>query len=248
MCPAARAAEAGPSAGTVVLLHGLARSAASMQRMEKSLQAAGYRVCNIAYPSRKHPIAELASRHVAPEIARCATPGQPVNFVTHSLGGIIVRQLAATGAVRRFGRVVMLAPPNRGSEVVDTLGSWGLFRVINGPAGRELGTSPSSLPEKLGPATFEVGIIAGNRSINWILSYIIPGEDDGKVSIQRTKLEGMRDFIVVPASHPFLMKDGDAIRQTVHFLSCGCFERGAEPPSASRPCVPANACAAAGRR
>jgi triacylglycerol lipase len=207
-----------------------------MNRMEAALQAAGYRVCNIAYPSRKHAVATLAAGHVAPGIARCVPEaGEPVNFVTHSLGGIIVRQLAATGAVRRFGRVVMLGPPNQGSEVVDTLGTWGLFQAINGPAGAELGTTPGSLPLKLGPAPFEVGIIAGSRSINWILSSIIPGGDDGKVSIERAKLAGMRDFIVVPASHPFLMKDDEAIRQTIRFLSCGSFEHGGD--SAFRPCV-----------
>jgi hypothetical protein len=208
-----------------------------MHRLEAALQAAGYRVCNIAYPSRQHSVASLAAGHVAPGIARCVPESaEPVNFVTHSLGGIIVRQLAATGAVRRFGRVVMLGPPNQGSEVVDPLGTWGLFQAINGPAGAELGTTPGSLPLKLGPAPFEVGIIAGSRSINWILSSIIPGEDDGKVSVQRAKLEGMRDFIVVPASHPFLMKDEDAIRQTIRFLSCGSFEHGGGGASPS--CVP----------
>jgi pimeloyl-ACP methyl ester carboxylesterase len=200
-----------------------------MDRMGEALSAAGYRVCNIDYPSRKHPVAELAARHVAPEIGKCIARGEPVHFVTHSLGGIIVRQLAATGAVQRFGRVVMLGPPNQGSEVVDTLGNWGLFGIINGPAGRELGTSPGALPQKLGPATFELGIIAGNRSINPILSTIIPGDDDGKVAIERARLEGMRDFIVVPASHPFLMKNDEVISQTIHFLACGAFEHGTSP-------------------
>jgi len=207
-----------------------------MHRMEAALKAVGYRVCNIAYPSRQHAVATLAAEHVAPAIARCAPDSdQPAHFVTHSLGGIIVRQLAATGAVRRFGRVVMLGSPNQGSEVVDALGTWGLFQAINGPAGAELGTAPGSLPLKLGPAPFETGIIAGSRSINWILSYIIPGEDDGKVSIERAKLAGMRDFIVVPASHPFLMKDDEAIRQTVRFLHCGSFAPGSG--ESALPCV-----------
>ena len=216
-----------------------------MERMETSLRAAGYRVCNIAYPSRKHPVAELASRHVAPEVARCAGRGEPVHFVTHSLGGIIARQLAATGAVQRFGRVVMLGPPNQGSEVVDKLGTWGLFGVINGPAGRELGTAPGSPPRKLGPAPFNLGVIAGSRSINWILSALIPGEDDGKVSVDRAKLEGMKDFIVVRASHPFLMNDDDAIRQTIRFLSCGSFDHRDGAAAPAGPCAGA---APAGRR
>jgi triacylglycerol lipase len=214
---------------TVVLLHGLARSASSMQRMEAALQKAGYRVCNIDYPSREHAIAELASQFVAPGIAQCVQdPDTPVSFVTHSLGGIIVRELARAGLIRSIHRVVMLGPPNRGSEVVDALGDLSVFDTINGPAGKELGTSADSVPRQLGPADFEVGVIAGSRSINWINSLMIPGVDDGKVSIEHTKLEGMRDFIVVESSHPFLMKDDDVIEQTLQFLATGCFARNEE--------------------
>ncbi len=213
----------------VVLLHGLARTDASMQTMQEALQQKGYRVCNIAYPSREHPIAELAAQFVAPAIAECAHgKGVPLNFVTHSLGGIIVRELARTGKVRSFGRVVMLGPPNHGSEVVDALGGWSIFDAINGPAGHELGTNPESVPQKLGPVTFETGVIAGRHTINWINSVIIPGVDDGKVSLESAKVEGMRDYIVIPASHPFLMTDGEAIKQTIHFLEHGAFAHEAQ--------------------
>ncbi len=225
----------------VVLLHGLARSASSMHNMELALQLAGYRVCNIAYPSTKHSIPDLASQYVAPSIARCvADSDEPVNFVTHSLGGIIVRQLAKTGLVRSFGRVVMLGPPNHGSEVVDALGDWYIFRVINGPAGGELGTSKNSVPRRLGPANFEAGVIAGSSSINWINSLIIPGMNDGKVSTESARLEGMRDFIVVPVSHPFLMTNGDVIKQTIRFLAYGCFahDEKSAPANGAAPCVP----------
>ena len=118
----------------------------------------------------------------------------------------------------------MLGPPNHGSEVVDALGSWFLFGMLNGPPGRELGTSATALPRTLGPAPFQVGIIAGRRSINPILSRIVPGDDDGKVSIESAKLEGMQDFLVVPTSHPFLMTDRQAIEQTLQFLDTGRFE------------------------
>jgi len=240
-CSAApRSREEIPGMPTVVLLHGLARSASSMHDMEIALQGAGYRVCNIAYPSREHPIADLASRFVAPGIGRCVPDAdEPVSFVTHSLGGIIVRELARTELVRNIGRVVMLGPPNHGSEVVDALGDWYLFGAINGPAGGELGTSMSSGPQRLGPATFEAGIIAGSRSINWINSLIIPGVDDGKVSVQSAKLEGMRDFVLVGTSHPFLMTDREVIRQTIRFLTSGCFAHDMQEASSSgtQPCV-----------
>lgn len=216
--------EADAQAGApVVLLHGLARSASSMDDMAQALQAAGYRVCNIDYPSREHSISTLAASFVVAEIRRCFPDArQPLNFVTHSMGGIIVRELAKTAAVS-IGRVVMLGPPNHGSEVVDALGDWRLFSAINGPAGGELSTAASSKPQSLGPATFEGGVIAGKHTINWINSLIIPGPDDGKVSLESAKLDGMRDFIVVPESHPFLMTDPQVIEQTLRFLESGCF-------------------------
>jgi pimeloyl-ACP methyl ester carboxylesterase len=229
-CPAASGfADKAGGRPTVVLLHGLARSASSMQPMQRALETAGYRVCNIAYPSRKHSIAELSSQFVAPAVADCAKDAAgPVNFVTHSLGGIIVRELANTRTDWTFGRVVMLGPPNQGSEVVDAIGDWRLFGAINGQAGRELGTSSDSVPRQLGPVAVQVGIVAGTRSINWINSLMIPGADDGKVSVERAKLEGMQDFITVSASHPFLMTDQVAIRQTLRFLESGCFAHGTD--------------------
>lgn len=196
-----------------------------MSKMEASLKEAGYQVCNISYPSRKHSIADLAARFVAPEIARCAPdPNEKIDFVTHSMGGIIVRQLAHAGLQRSIGRVVMLGPPNHGSEVVDALGEWYLFGALNGPAGRELGTKAGSVPQSLGPVMFETGVIAGRQSINWINSLMIPGVDDGKVSVENAKVEGMRDFVVIPATHPFLMHNREAIEQTINFLKTGCFK------------------------
>lgn len=123
----------------------------------------------------------------------------------------------------------MLGPPNQGSEVVDQLGSWWLFRKLNGPTGNELGTNKDSTPNQLGPANFCVGIIAGDRLINWINSWLIPGRDDGKVSVERTQLAGMADQIVIASAHPFLMRNPTAIQQTIHFLRTGQFEHGLKP-------------------
>ena len=213
-----------PPSRTVMLLHGLGRSPRSMAFLAEQLAEAGYNVCNISYPSRKHTIEVLAADFVLPEIIECVgEDADPIDFVTHSLGGIVVRQLAATDAPIRFGRVVMLAPPNGGSEVVDRLGRWPLFNRINGPAGGQLGTAEDDLPRALGPALFEVGIIAGNRSINPILSTMIKGRNDGRVSIENAKLEGMADFIVVPTSHPFIMQNRKVAEQVGHFLEHGEF-------------------------
>ena len=218
----------------VVLLHGLARTASAMQPMADALAAHGYEVCNIDYPSREHTVEALASGFVAPAILACFPDRRlPLHFVTHSMGGIVVRQLAASGAVAPIARVVMLSPPNHGSEVVDTLGQWpwsrGAFRAINGPAGGQLGTAADALPQRLGPAPFELGIITGTRSINLLLSLLVRGEDDGKVSVASARLDGMRDFLTVPASHPFIMRDERVMAQALHFLRHGRFLHA--PPS-----------------
>jgi len=211
----------------VILLHGLCRTSRSMAPMARALAAAGYTVHNVDYPSRTASIAELSERTLTAALAECAQAGATrIHFVTHSMGGILVRDYCARhGAPPRLGRVVMLGPPNQGSEVVDRLGGWWLFRRLNGPAGRELGTAPEATPNRLGPATFPVGVIAGNRSINWINSCFIRGADDGKVSVARTKLAGMADHIVVATAHPWMMKNAEVIRQTLAFLRDGKFVR-----------------------
>jgi hypothetical protein len=212
----------------VILLHGLCRTSRSMSVMARALTQASYNVHNVDYASRSKSIELLGEDVVGLAVADCERDGAvKINFVTHSLGGILVRSYLANHSVPTLGRVVMLGSPNQGSEVVDKLGGWWLFKKINGPAGNELGTGKDSMPNRLGAANFCVGIIAGNRTINWINSLMIPGSDDGKVSVARTKLAGMTDHIVIPSAHPFLMRNATAIRQTIYFLRNGKFDRAA---------------------
>jgi pimeloyl-ACP methyl ester carboxylesterase len=211
----------------VILLHGLCRSSASMEQMQSALTDAGYVVHNLDYPSRTAPIAQLADDTIAPALATCHAQGaEKIHFVTHSLGGLLVRSYFSRhppGAT--LGRVVMLGPPNQGSEVADKLGDWALYRWINGPAGQQLGTAAGAIPQQLGAPAFPVGIIAGNHSINWINSLMLPGSDDGKVSVEKTKLAGMTDHLVLPATHPYLMKNRQVIAQAMAFLQNGRFDR-----------------------
>lgn len=210
----------------VILLHGLCRTTRSMVKMEHALTNAGYTVRNVAYPSRTAPVQQLADDAIGKAVADCQQDGAvKIHFVTHSLGGIMVRSYLARQSIPSLGGVVMLAPPNSGSEVVDKIGHWALFKWLNGPAGNELGTDTNSVPNRLGPVNYPVGVIAGDRSINWINSLVlIPGRDDGKVSIERTKLAGMSDHIVLHTAHPFIMKNHAAIRQTIRFLQTGRFD------------------------
>ena len=222
---AASALTAGAGAAErVVLLHGMGRTPRSMVRMERGLRDAGFDVANLGYPSTSRGVEDLARETLEPVFA-AAGATQRVHFVTHSLGGILVRVYAAARRPPALGRVVMLAPPNEGSELADALASNVLYRAATGPAGQQLGTGSNSVPLRLGPVEFELGVIAGSRTLNPLFSHIVPGLDDGKVSVGRARVEGMKDFLVVPSSHTWIMNDGEVIAQTVRFLRGGRFAK-----------------------
>ncbi len=211
----------------VVLLHGLARTSGAMEALEQSLTAQNYKVINVDYPSREKTIEQLAPEAIAEGLGYCAqVEADVIHFVTHSMGGILVRYYLENFEIGKLGRVVMIAPPNQGSEVVDKLANVPGFALVNGPAGLQLGTDPDSLPANLGPVNYPVGVIAGNRTFNPILSQFLPNPDDGKVSVARTKVDGMADFVVVNVSHPFIMQDETVIEHSITFLRTGSFSAG----------------------
>ncbi len=213
--------------GQVVVLHGLGRSSLSMWLLANRLTQAGFEVHNLDYPSTEASVDELVAVLSGEVEECCLSSGKSLHFVTHSLGGILVRAYIAKKRPHNLGRVVMLSPPNQGSQLVDELSDNPLFQWATGPAGQELGTDRSNLPNRLGPADFEVGIITGSRSLNPLTSWLVAGEDDGTVSVESAQLEGMAAFLVVPNTHTFIMNSSQVAQEVVHFLEHGSFS---QPP------------------
>ncbi len=209
----------------VVLLHGLGRTALSMEDLAGSLREAGYVTCNQGYPSRDRTIQSLAP-YVAGAVQRARAAGhERINFVTHSMGGIILRYYLGYSSHSVPGRAVMLAPPNHGSEVVDLLEDFPAFEFIMGPAALQLGTDEDSLPNRLPPVTMPVGVIAGADSSDPWFSGLFDEANDGKVSVDSTRMVTMTDHIVMPVGHTFMMHDGGVHEEVLHFLRTGTFSR-----------------------
>ncbi|MGI9319241.1 MAG: esterase/lipase family protein [bacterium] len=191
-----------------------------MSWIADELIEAGYEVWNQGYPSNEGSIQSLTLHAIQPAVRYCEQHST-THFVTHSLGGILVRYYLQG---KKFaGRIVMISPPNQGSEIPDVLREIELFRNLLGPAALELGTDNTSVPKSLAPIGGEIGVITGDSTSDPWFSWLIPGPDDGKVAVDSAKLEEMQDFLVVPHGHTLIMLFPGVIDQVLHFLRSGEF-------------------------
>ncbi len=213
--------------GCVILLHGLGRSELSMVAIEWRLSRQGYTVINASYPSLSQSIETLSYLAIEHGVAQCEQQGaNTVNFVTHSLGGILVRHYLSENTIGGLGQVVMLGPPNQGSQLADYIKTITFLDRLQPEAGRQLGTDQYSILKQLGTVDFELGIIAGNKNGRPLVSHALKGASDGTVLVEETKVSGMSDFLVLPATHTFMMWKREVLDQVVNFLKSGQFDHG----------------------
>lgn len=210
----------------VVLLHGLFRSASSMKKLEKFLLAEGYEVFNIDYTSTSGDIKSIAL-NVALQIKEAIdfSRSDKVHFVTHSLGGIVLRYIVQEGLLPMPGNVVMIAPPNHGATISDKMPRWKWLEKLLGSACFELGTDALSVPNQLKHFNAPLGIIAGSSSANPFWALITPKPNDSTVMVESTKLPEMLDHLEVPFVHSFLMNKKIVISQVAYFLQHRFFQR-----------------------
>jgi pimeloyl-ACP methyl ester carboxylesterase len=207
------------SGKAVVLVHGIGRSSKSFRAMRSRLSEAGYQVFGFDYPSTRVSIDE-AAQYLQSAIASLEGLAE-INFVAHSMGGLVVRAYLARERDERIGRLVMIGVPNLGADLADRLRNVMLYKAVLGPAGQELVTDELGLIPTLPVPDFEFAVIAGGRGTLQGYNPLIPGDDDGTVSVSCTRLPGAADFAVVNGLHTFLMNHPETVDQAVRFLSTG---------------------------
>lgn len=216
----------------LVLLHGLARGPWSMALLGHRLTRAGFTVHNLSYPRRPRSL-DQAVAAVARQVDALELPdSEPLGWVTYSLGSLVARAWLATERSGSGDRLVMMAPPNGGSELVDRIGERPWFRLLFGALAAELGTGPEGLPRRLAVPEVEFAVIAGSRWINPLGGWLLDAEHDGTVTVANTRLAGMSDHLVVPHTHTFMMNSPRVAAEVAHYLRHGRF-RPAPRPGAS---------------
>ncbi len=207
----------------ILLIHGLAENSRWMSFFELSLRAAGYDAAAIDYPSTSYSMEELMEQHIKPFIDT-HKDAESLHFVTHSMGGILLHHFLSKYNLPNRGRVVMLTPGFNGSPTITVLSHFPWFENILGQAGMQSADNEYCFSRNLPPVEdYEVGIVAGNLALDPISWFAIEAPNDGKTSIEGTKIDGMKDHIVLPVSHDTVLASPIALYQTLYFLEHGYF-------------------------
>ncbi len=212
----------------VVLVHGLWRSGTAMRSIDSYLQNNGFSTVSFSYPSTEALIPDLAEQYLLPAVHTCeATGATTVHLVTHSMGGIVARAYLQNHRLPGAGKVVMISPPNHGSEITEKLSHYGWFTSIAGVAAATL--TEDGIIKELKPFPEPVGVIAGYRSWSLWPESLLPTPNDGMVSVASMPLEGMDDFVEVEGGHAML-RFKDAVKiQILAFLDHGQFDGEVTP-------------------
>ena len=216
----------------VVLVHGLNRSHKSMGLLHKHLEESGYATINFQYASGRASITDHANA-LKTVIDNSAKDATEISFVAHSLGNIVIRRylklvrddnIDSREGDPRFHRMVMLAPPNRGSRMARLFGKNIIFKTVTGGSGQELGKPWNEFEKLLAVPRFEFGVIAGGMDeSSKIKNPLLPVPNDLVVSVEETKLSGARDMVVRPFKHTFIMQQEETLKMSSRFLDDGYF-------------------------
>lgn len=203
----------------VIMIHGLGASSAYFRPLEKALKAEGYSTIRVGYPSTRYSIEKLSDQIFPLILKKTADKNKKIHFVTHSLGGLLLRYYLHDNTIENLGIVIMLAPPNRGSEIIDFYKENSIVSSLIGPAAMQMGTEKTDLPHLLGDAYFSPIIIAGTKSYSEYFSSILPGDDDGKISVFNCSINGMKELITLPYTHEQIVRRKETINIIVDKIS-----------------------------
>jgi len=209
----------------VIVLHGLGEGRSSMRpianHLRKTLDAT---VLLFGYASTAATI-EAHGRSLD-AVVDSLPPSARISFVGHSLGNLVVRRwmsLADDGDLDRVDRMVMLGPPNRGSDLARQVGGVGVLAAFAEGAARDLVVDWPQVEPQLAMPPCEFGIVAGGRGDGSGFSPLLDGDDDAIVRVEETRLEGAGDFLLVPVHHAAMLRDDRVKRATERFLKSGRF-------------------------
>lgn len=207
----------------IILLHGINGSSSELANIEAYLVSQDESVENIDYPSTEYPIEVLVSDYVGPMLEQFAREVDTVHFACHSMGNIVLRYYLKDHPDYPYGRIVMMGPPNQGSQLTDTFKKWKYYKKRYGPAGDQIGTDVEDLLNLSKQLPRDVGIIAGTKTMFFLYSWIIPGKDDGKVSHSSMKSPGYRAFVTVPYHHDEMTYKEDLAELILNYIKNGEF-------------------------